>query len=89
MVLVGRLGDALMRRLHYVPLRRGHDIPIRRREDIPLRRHWVFHLRRTCDVAGTYKETSLRRCHDVFLPGGKESSILYFRSQNETDGLAT
>ena len=35
------------------------------------RRCWVFHSRRTCDVAGTYKETSLSRCHDVFLPGGK------------------
>ena len=92
-----RRGDVLMGRRHYVPMGRHHDIPIRRREDVPLRRlgdvplrrHWVFHLRRTCDVAGTYKETSLRRCHDVFLPGGKESSILYFRSQNETDGLAT
>ena len=67
-----------MRHRHYVPLRRGHDIPIRRREDVPqrhlddvpLRRHWVFHLRRTCDVARTYKKTSLRRRHDVLLPGG-------------------
>ena len=48
-----------MESCHYVPLRRRHDIPIRRREDIPLRRlgdvplrrSWVFHLRRTCDVA--------------------------------------
>ena len=30
----------------------------------------VFHLRRTCDVTGTYKETSLRHRHDVLLPGG-------------------
>ena len=68
-----------MGRRHYIPLRRRHDIPIRRREDVPLRRlgdvplrrRWVFHLRRTCDVAGTYKVTSLRRCHDVLLPGGK------------------
>ena len=73
-----RRGDVLMRRRHYVPLRRGHDIPIRCREDVPLRRldgvplrcRWVFHLRHTCDIAGTYKETSLRRRHDVFLPGG-------------------
>ena len=67
-----------MRRRHHVPLRRGHDIPIRCREDVPLRRlddvplrrPWVFHLRRTCDAAGTYKETSLRYRHDVLLPGG-------------------
>ena len=67
-----------MGRRHYVPLRGRRNIPIRRREDVPLsylgdvplRRRWVFHLRRTCDVAGTYKETSLRRHHDVSLPGG-------------------
>ena len=71
-----RRGDVLMRRRHYVPLRRLHDIPIRcedvpltRLRDVPLRRRWVFHLRRTCDVAGTYKETSLRRRQDVLLPG--------------------
>ena len=79
-----RCGDALMRRRHYVPLRRGHDIPIKRREDVPLRRlddvplrrRWVFHLRCTCDVAGQYKETSLRRRHDVLLPGGKFVNFL-------------
>ena len=67
-----------MGRRHYVPLRRRHNIPIRRREDVPLRRlseallrrRWVFHLRCTCDVAGTYKEMSLRHRHDVSLPGG-------------------
>ena len=67
-----------MGRRHYVPLRRRHDIPIRRREDVslrrlgdvPLRRRWVFHLRLTCDVAGTYREMSLRHPHDVLLPGG-------------------
>ena len=68
-----------MGRHHCVPLRRRHDIPIGRREDIPLRRLgyvplrpcWVFHLGRTCDAAGIYRETSLWRHHDVFLPGGK------------------
>ena len=63
---------------HYVPLRRRHDIPIRHLEDIPqgrlgdvpLRRRWMFHLKRTCDVAGTYRETPLRRHHNVLLPGG-------------------
>ena len=61
-----RLGDLLIGRRHYIPLRRRHDIPIRSRKDVPLRhlgdvplrRHWVFHLRHTCDVAGTYRETS-------------------------------
>ena len=70
--------DVLMGRRHYVLLRRRHNIPIRRREDVPLRRlcdallrrRWVFHLRRTCDVAGKYKEISLRRRHDVSLPVG-------------------
>ena len=64
-----RWGDVLMGRRYYVPLRRCHDIPIRRREDellrclddVPLRRRWVFLLRHTCDVAGTYRETLLRR----------------------------
>ena len=71
-------GDALMGRPHYVPLRRLHHIPIRRLEDIPLRRlgdvplrrRWVFDLRRTCDVGGTYRETSFQRLHNVLLPGG-------------------
>ena len=73
-----------MGRRHYIPLRRRHDIPIRRREDVPLRRLgdvplrrcWMFHLRRTYDVAGTYKETSLRRRHDVSLPGGYALPIM-------------
>ena len=72
-----------MGRRHYVPMRRHHDIPIRRREDVPLRRlgdvplrrHWVFHLRCTCDVTGTYRETSLRRRHDVLLPGGQQLHV--------------
>ena len=67
-----------MGRRHYVPMRRHHVIPIRRHEDVALRRlgdvllrrRWVFHSRLTCDVTGTYKETSLRRLHDVLLPGG-------------------
>ena len=51
-------------------LRRCEDVPLRRLGDVPLRRHWVFHLRRTCDVTGTYRETSLLRRYDVLLPGG-------------------
>ena len=30
----------------------------------------MLHLRRTCNVAGTYRETSLQRHFDVLLPGG-------------------
>ena len=71
-----RRGDVLIGRHYYVPLRRRHNISIRRREDelltrlgdVPLRRRCVFHLRRTCNVAGTYRETSLRRPHGVLLP---------------------
>ena len=82
---LGRLGDVLMGRRHYVPLRRRHNIPIRPRGDVqlrclgdvPLRRRWVFHLRWTCNVTGTYRETSLRRCHDVLLAG--ESIALHFQ----------
>ena len=62
-----RRGNVLMGRRCYVLLRRRYDFAIRRREDVPLRRLrdvasrrcWVFHLGRTCDVAGTYRETSL------------------------------
>ena len=71
-------GDVLMRRRCYVLLRRRHDVSIRRCGDVPLRclgdvpprRRWVFHLRRACDVAGRYREASLRHRHDVLLPGG-------------------
>ena len=66
-----RRGDVMMGRRCYVLLRRRYDVPIRRLRDVPSRRRWVFHLRRTCDVAGTYRETSLRRRHDVLMPGGK------------------
>ena len=66
-----------MGRRCYVLLRRRHDVPIRCRGDVPLRRlgdvlrrcRWVFHFRRNCDVAGTYRETSLRRRYDIMLPG--------------------
>ena len=72
-----------MGRHHYITLRRCHDIPIRRREDaplrrlgdVPLRRRWVFHLRGTCDVAGSYRETLLRRRYDVLLSGGVKSLL--------------
>ena len=70
--------DVPMRRRFYVLLRGPHDVPIKFRGDVPLRRlgdvpsrrRWVFCLRRNCDVAGTYRETSLQRRHDVLLPDG-------------------
>ena len=73
-----RREDAPMRRRCYVLLRRRHEVPIRCRGDVslrrpgnvPLRHRWVFHLRCTCGVAETYRETLLRRRHDVLLPGG-------------------
>ena len=64
----------------YVLLERRYDVPIRRRGGVPLRRpgsvssrrRWVFHLGRTCDVSGMYRETSLRRHYDVLMPRGPE-----------------
>ena len=77
-----RRGDKMMVRHCYVllrrydvPIRRLGDAPLRRLGDVPSRRRWVFHLRRTCDVAGTYRETSVRRRHDVLVPGGS----LYYK----------
>ena len=68
----------MMERRCYVLLRRRYDVPVRRRRDAPLRRLgdvlprrcWMFRLRCTCDVTETYRETSLRRRHDVLMPGG-------------------
>ena len=73
-----RRGDVLMGRRFYVLLRSRYDIPIRRPGDVPVRRlgvvpskrRWLFHLGRTSDVAGRYRVTSLRRRHDVLMPGG-------------------
>ena len=60
-----RRRDLLMGRRGYVPLRHLGDIP--------LRRHWVFHLRRTSNVAGRYKEMLLRRSHNVL--GGSRCTV--------------
>ena len=83
-----------MGRRHYVPMRCRHNIPIIRREDVPLRRlgnvplrhRCVFHLRCTCDVAGTYRETSLRGRHDVLLPCGKGTPT-FKRAASEREAL--
>ena len=67
---MGRSCYVLLRCGHDIPIRCRGEVPLRRLGDVPRRRRWVFHLRRNCDVAGTYRETSLRRHYDVFLPGG-------------------
>ena len=75
-----------MRRRHNIPLRNRHNILIRRRGDVPLRRLgnvplrqcWVFHLRRTYDVTGMYREKSLRLLHDVLLLAGEIVSFSLF-----------
>ena len=67
---MGRRCYAFLRRYHDVTIRHRGDVSRRRLGDVPARRRWVFHFRRTCDVAGTYRETTLRRRHDVLLPGG-------------------
>ena len=69
-VLMGRRCYVLLRRRQDVPIRRRGDVPLRRLDDVPARRRWVFHLRYTCDAAGTYRETLLRRRHDDLFSGG-------------------
>ena len=70
-----------LRRRHDVQIRRRRDVPLRRLGNVPPRRRWVFHLRRTCDIAGTYKETSLRRHDDVVFPGGT-MSLTFFEKKD-------
>ena len=67
---MGRRCYVLLRYRYDVPIRRRGDVPLRRLGDVPPRRRWVFHLRRTYDIAGTYRGTLLQRRHDVLLPGG-------------------
>ena len=67
---MGRHCYVLLRRSYDVPVRDHRDAPLRRLGDIPSRHRWAFHLRRTCDVTVTYRETLLRRLHDVLMPGG-------------------
>ena len=82
--MMGR--HVLLRRRYDVPIRRRGDAPLRRLGNVPSRRRWVFHLRRTCDVTGTYRETSLRRRHDVLMPGGM-SPVLIPNSTVKFDGI--
>ena len=87
--MMGSRCYVLLRRRYDVPIRR-RDAPLRRLGDVPSRLRWVFHLRRTCNVAGTYRETSLRHRHDVLMPGGERSRYLWFNKkerQNTTKNL--
>ena len=61
----------LLKRRHDVAIRCHGDVPLRHLSDVLRRLHWVFHLRRNCDVAETYREMLLRRHYDVLLLGGK------------------
>ena len=69
---MGRRCYVFLRRRHDILIRCRGDVPLRRLGDIPPRRRWVFHLGRTCEVTGTYRETSLRRLYDVLLQSGPE-----------------
>ena len=69
-VLMGRRYYVLLKRLPDVQIRRCGDVPLRCLENLPPKCRWVFNLICACDVAGTYRETSLRRFHDALLPGG-------------------
>ena len=75
-VLMGRICYDLLRRRYDVPKRRGGDVPLRRLGDVPSRRRLVFHLGRTCNVTGTYREKSLRRRHNVLMLDGTEVEIV-------------
>ena len=84
-----RREDIPIRRRCYILLKFRHDVPIKCRKDAPLRRLGhvpsrlclLFHLRRTCDVAGTYRNTLLWRRHDVLLSGGSPLACLLIMSK--------
>ena len=48
----------------------------------------MFHLRRTCDVTGAYRKTSLQRRHDVLWPGGMFLKILRNSENNSFAGIS-
>ena len=66
---MGRRCYVFLRCCYDALVRLRGDAPLRRLGKVPSRRCWVFHLGRICDAAGTYRETSLRRRHDVLMPG--------------------
>ena len=68
---MGRRCYLLLRRRHDIPIRCRRDVPLTRLGGVPRRHRWVFLMRRNCDVAGTYRETLLRRRYEVLLAGGE------------------
>ena len=72
---MGRRCYVLLRCRYDVPTRRRGEVPLRRLGDVPSRPRWVVYLGRTFDVVGTYRETSLRRRHDVLMPGVSTLSL--------------
>ena len=85
---MGRSCYVLLRRRYDAPIRRRRDVPLRRLYIVPSRRRWVFHLGRTCNITGMYRKTSLRRRHDVLMPGGfpfrRKNPCTFTESINKT-----
>ena len=80
---MGRCCYVLLTRRHDVLIKRRGDVPLRRVGDAPSRWRWVFHLRRTCNFAGTYRDTSLQRHHNVSLPDGISLYLFIGKTNNK------
>ena len=78
---MGRRCYVLLSRRYDVPVRRLGHVPLRRLSDGPSRIRWVFHLGRTCDVAGTYRETLLLRHNDALMSCGCTPFSFYKQSK--------
>ena len=72
---MGRRCNILLRRCHNVPIKCRGDLPLRGLGKVPPRRRWVIHLRRNCNVAATYKKTSLQRRYGNLLSGSMLARI--------------
>ena len=68
-VLIGRC-YVLLRHCGDVPIWCCGDVPLRCLGDVPSRLRCGYQLKRNCDFAGTYRETTLRRRHNLLLPVG-------------------
>ena len=68
---MGRRCYLLLRCRHDIPIRCRRDVPLTRLGGVPRRHRLVFLMRRNWDVAGTYRETLLRRRYEVLLAGGE------------------
>ena len=72
---MGRRCNILLRSYHDVPIKCRGDVPLRRLGNVPPRRRWVIRLRRNCNVAGTYRKTSLQRRYGNLLSGRMLASM--------------